>query len=75
MLSIYMKHHLLLGQTNSILLTTGRHFLFAGAPTNIYIHSLDSSRQLSSEIQLLKDENVHLQAQLKRAVQGMFHAR
>ncbi|TKS75200.1 Myomegalin Cardiomyopathy-associated protein 2 [Collichthys lucidus] len=38
-----------------------------GAPTNIYIQGLDSVGQLSSEIRLLKEENVSLQNQLKRA--------
>ncbi|XP_074492465.1 myomegalin isoform X5 [Sebastes fasciatus] len=38
-----------------------------GAPTNIYIQGLDSVGQLSSEIRLLKEENVSLQNQLKQA--------
>ncbi|XP_078114405.1 myomegalin isoform X3 [Sander vitreus] len=38
-----------------------------GAPTNIYIQGLDSAGQLSSEIRLLKEENVSLQSQLKQA--------
>ncbi|XP_026178954.1 myomegalin isoform X3 [Mastacembelus armatus] len=38
-----------------------------GAPTNIYIQGLDSVGQLSSEIRLLKEENVSLQKQLKHA--------
>ncbi|KAM7012272.1 myomegalin [Tautogolabrus adspersus] len=38
-----------------------------GAPTNIYIQGLDSVSQLSSEIRLLKEENVSLQNQLKQA--------
>ncbi|XP_040895566.1 myomegalin isoform X2 [Toxotes jaculatrix] len=38
-----------------------------GAPTNIYIQGLDSDGQLSSEIRLLKEENVSLQNQLKQA--------
>ncbi|KAM9358453.1 myomegalin [Symphorus nematophorus] len=38
-----------------------------GAPTNIYIQGLDSVGQLSSEIRLLKEENVSLQNQLKNA--------
>ncbi|KAG7514272.1 myomegalin-like isoform X2 [Solea senegalensis] len=37
-----------------------------GAPTNIYIQGLDSVGQLSSEIRLLKEENVRLQKQLKQ---------
>ncbi|XP_069009006.1 myomegalin isoform X2 [Embiotoca jacksoni] len=37
-----------------------------GAPTNIYIQGLDSVSQLSSEIRLLKEENVVLQKQLKQ---------
>ncbi|KAF3690479.1 Myomegalin Cardiomyopathy-associated protein 2 Phosphodiesterase 4D-interacting protein [Channa argus] len=37
-----------------------------GAPTNIYIQGLDSVAQLSSEIRLLKEENVSLQNQLKQ---------
>ncbi|XP_069378805.1 myomegalin isoform X8 [Paralichthys olivaceus] len=37
-----------------------------GAPTNIYIQGLDSVGQLSSEIRLLKEENVSLQNQLKQ---------
>ncbi|XP_062250829.1 myomegalin isoform X3 [Platichthys flesus] len=37
-----------------------------GAPTNIYIQGLDSVGQLSSEIRLLKEENVRLQNQLKQ---------
>ncbi|XP_013856393.1 myomegalin, partial [Austrofundulus limnaeus] len=36
-----------------------------GGPTNIYIQGLDSVGQLSSEIRLLKEENLSLQAQLK----------
>ncbi|XP_041790654.1 myomegalin isoform X2 [Chelmon rostratus] len=38
-----------------------------GAPTNIYIQGLDSVGQLSSELRLLKEENVSLQNQLKQA--------
>ncbi|KAM4739252.1 myomegalin isoform 2-T2 [Anableps anableps] len=38
-----------------------------GAPTNIYIQGLDSVSQLSSEIRLLKEENISLQTQLKLA--------
>ncbi|XP_063747447.1 myomegalin isoform X2 [Eleginops maclovinus] len=38
-----------------------------GAPTNIYIQGLDSVGQLSSEMRLLKEENVSLQNQLKQA--------
>ncbi|XP_065811624.1 myomegalin isoform X2 [Labrus bergylta] len=38
-----------------------------GAPTNIYIQGLDSVSQLSSEIRLLKEENISLQNQLKQA--------
>ncbi|XP_056233549.1 myomegalin isoform X3 [Seriola aureovittata] len=38
-----------------------------GAPTNIYIQGLDSVGQLSSEIRLLKEENISLQNQLKQA--------
>ncbi|KAM9848622.1 myomegalin isoform 2-T2 [Aulostomus maculatus] len=38
-----------------------------GAPTNIYIQGLDSVGQLSSEIRLLKEENISLQTQLKQA--------
>ncbi|KAM7387802.1 hypothetical protein PAMP_024015 [Pampus punctatissimus] len=38
-----------------------------GAPTNIYIQGLDSVGQLSTEIRLLKEENVSLQNQLKQA--------
>ncbi|XP_059197908.1 myomegalin [Centropristis striata] len=38
-----------------------------GAPTNIYIQGLDSVGQLSSEIRLLKEENVSLQNQLLQA--------
>ncbi|TNN74746.1 Myomegalin [Liparis tanakae] len=38
-----------------------------GAPTNIYIQGLDSVGQLSSEIRLVKEENVGLQNQLKQA--------
>ncbi|XP_071381126.1 myomegalin-like isoform X2 [Centroberyx affinis] len=38
-----------------------------GAPTNIYIQGLDSVGQLSSEIRLLKEENVSLQNQIKQA--------
>ncbi|XP_068564082.1 myomegalin isoform X2 [Cebidichthys violaceus] len=38
-----------------------------GAPTNIYIQGLDSVGQLSSEIRLLKEENVSLQNRLKQA--------
>lgn len=41
-----------------------------GAPTNIYIQGLDSVGQLSSEIRLLKEENVSLQNQLKQATKG-----
>ena len=41
-----------------------------GAPTNIYIQGLDSVGQLSSEIRLLKEENVSLQNQLKQASRG-----
>ncbi|XP_026198735.1 myomegalin isoform X2 [Anabas testudineus] len=37
-----------------------------GAPTNIYIQGLDSAGQLSSEIRLLKEENISLQNQLKQ---------
>ncbi|XP_035799766.2 myomegalin isoform X5 [Amphiprion ocellaris] len=37
-----------------------------GAPTNIYIHGLDSASQLSSEIMLLKEKNVNLENQLKQ---------
>ncbi|CAB1422575.1 unnamed protein product, partial [Pleuronectes platessa] len=37
-----------------------------GAPTNIYIQGLDSVGQLSSEIRLLKEENISLQNQLKQ---------
>ncbi|XP_056269979.1 myomegalin isoform X4 [Pseudoliparis swirei] len=37
-----------------------------GAPTNIYIQGLDSVGQLSSEIRLLKEENVSLQNQFKQ---------
>ncbi|CAJ1059465.1 myomegalin isoform X4 [Xyrichtys novacula] len=37
-----------------------------GAPTNIYIQGLDSVSQLSTEIRLLKEENVSLQNQLKQ---------
>ncbi|XP_029284953.1 myomegalin isoform X3 [Cottoperca gobio] len=38
-----------------------------GAPTNIYIQGLDSVGQISTEIRLLKEENVSLQNQLKQA--------
>ncbi|XP_035987707.1 myomegalin isoform X6 [Fundulus heteroclitus] len=38
-----------------------------GAPTNIYIQGLDSVSQLSSEVRLLKEENISLQTQLKLA--------
>nr|XP_040040237.1 myomegalin isoform X3 [Gasterosteus aculeatus aculeatus] len=38
-----------------------------GAPTNIYIQGLDSVGQLSSELRLMKEENVSLQNQLKQA--------
>ncbi|KAM3875832.1 myomegalin [Diretmus argenteus] len=38
-----------------------------GAPTNIYIQGLDSVGQLSSEMRLLKEENVSLQNKLKQA--------
>lgn len=41
-----------------------------GAPTNIYIQGLDSGGQLSSEMRLLKEENVSLQNQLKQATRG-----
>lgn len=41
-----------------------------GAPTNIYIQGLDSVGQLSSEIRLLKEENISLQNQLKQATRG-----
>nr|XP_020464733.1 myomegalin-like [Monopterus albus] len=39
-----------------------------GASTNIYIQGLDSVRQLSTEIRLLKEENMSLQGQLKQGV-------
>ncbi|CAB1323888.1 unnamed protein product, partial [Coregonus sp. 'balchen'] len=38
-----------------------------GAPTNIYIQGLDSVSQLSSEIRVLKAENLSLQARLQQA--------
>ncbi|XP_075342190.1 myomegalin isoform X8 [Odontesthes bonariensis] len=38
-----------------------------GAPTNIYIQGLDSVGQLSSEIRLLKEENISLHTQLQQA--------
>ncbi|XP_029355168.1 myomegalin isoform X3 [Echeneis naucrates] len=38
-----------------------------GAPTNIYIQGLESVSQLSSEIRLLKEENISLQNQLMQA--------
>lgn len=41
-----------------------------GAPTNIYIQGLDSVGQLSSELRLMKEENVSLQNQLKQATRG-----
>ncbi|MEQ2240935.1 hypothetical protein ILYODFUR_020208 [Ilyodon furcidens] len=41
-----------------------------GAPTNIYIQGLDSVTQLSSEIRLLKEENISLQTQLKLSRDG-----
>lgn len=41
-----------------------------GAPTNIYIQGLDSVGQLSSEIRLLKEENLSLQKQLKQVTRG-----
>uniref|UniRef100_A0AAY5KU13 Phosphodiesterase 4D interacting protein n=1 Tax=Esox lucius TaxID=8010 RepID=A0AAY5KU13_ESOLU len=37
------------------------------APTNIYIQGLDSVNQLSSEIRVLKEENLNLQARLQQA--------
>ncbi|XP_034035238.1 myomegalin isoform X2 [Thalassophryne amazonica] len=42
----------------------------AGAPTNIYIQGLDSASQLSSEVRILKEENVSLQNQLTQATKG-----
>ncbi|XP_047442806.1 myomegalin isoform X4 [Mugil cephalus] len=38
-----------------------------GAPTNIYIQGLDSVGQLSSELRLLKEENLSLQNQLQQS--------
>ncbi|KAG7231431.1 hypothetical protein INR49_011941, partial [Caranx melampygus] len=40
--------------------------LLSSAPTNIYIQGLDSVGQLSSEIRLLKEENMSLLNQLKQ---------
>lgn len=44
----------------------------SGGPTNIYIQGLDSVGQLSTEIRLLKEENLSLQNQLKQATRGTF---
>ncbi|XP_068174699.1 myomegalin isoform X3 [Antennarius striatus] len=41
-----------------------------GAPTNIYIQGLDSVGRLSSDMRLLKEENLSLQERLKEAREG-----
>ncbi|XP_007567971.1 myomegalin isoform X12 [Poecilia formosa] len=49
-------------QLEDKLASTGRD---GGAPTNIYIQGLDTVTQLSSEIRVLKEENLSLQSRLQ----------
>lgn len=48
------------------------HLCLSGPPTNIYIQGLDTVTQLSSEIRVLKEENLSLQSRLQAST-GTHH--